>query len=113
MAGTIFQVKTYGDTIVSRKLYKMAERAGDMRPAWPAVTRIAMRGINNSFVREGPGWPPLKPSTQRRRIAEGFPGQGPIGVRTGAMKRKLTVNPEVTAGTSSLVISAGDIEYAQ
>jgi hypothetical protein len=78
MAGTRFQVKTYGANLVARHLYGMARRAEDLRPAWPAVARRAATGYGRSFDRSGPGWPGLKPSTQRQRIREGFPPGPPL-----------------------------------
>jgi len=91
MAGTRYQVKTYGDTIVARKLMRMADRAGDMRPAWPAVTRVVARGFERSYQQQGPGWAPLKASTERRRISEGYP-PGPIRTRSRHDRQQMT-NP--------------------
>jgi hypothetical protein len=82
---TRFQAKTYGADIVSRKLRNLAKRGEDMRPAWPGVAVRAAAGYRRSFDRSGPGWQPLKPSTQRRRIADGLP-PGPPLVATGAYR---------------------------
>ncbi len=89
MAGTQYQVRSFGDLIVSRKLLKLAELAGDMRPAWPEVMPVIARGYENAFNKEGPGWPALKPSTERRRIKEGY-APGPIRTRSGKDRKKMT-----------------------
>lgn len=90
MAGTRYQVKTYGDTIVARKLMRLADRAGDMRPAWPAVTEVVARGFERSYQLQGPGWAKLRPSTVRQRIAEGYSGTSPIRTRSGHDRRQMT-----------------------
>jgi len=43
-----------------------------------------------TFDREGPGWRPLAVSTIRDRMRKGFPSEGPILVRSGALRRSLT-----------------------
>jgi hypothetical protein len=48
-------------------------------------------GYARSFDRQGPGWSPLKPSTVRSRIAEGY-APGPILKKSGAY-RSAAVNP--------------------
>jgi hypothetical protein len=89
MAGTRFQVKTYGANIVSAHLRGLARRASDLRPAWPAVTRRVAAGYGRSFDRQGPGWQKLDPATTRRRIQEGFP-PGPILRQTGSYREAAT-----------------------
>jgi hypothetical protein len=89
MAGTAYQVRSYGDTIVSRKLMRLADLAGDMRPAWPAVVPVIARGYENSFKHEGPGWAPLKASTERKRISEGY-APGPIRTRSRKDRNRMT-----------------------
>jgi hypothetical protein len=91
MAGTQWQVKTYGDTIVHRKLMMMADQAEDLSEAWPEVVEIAARGYERSYELQGPGWPDLKANTVRQRIAKGFP-PGPIRTRSGRDRGKMT-NP--------------------
>jgi hypothetical protein len=89
MAGTEWQVRTYGDTIVHRKLMNMADQAEDLSEAWPAVVEIAARGYERSYDLEGPGWPELKASTIRQRIAKGF-APGPIRTRSGKDRARMT-----------------------
>jgi hypothetical protein len=113
MAGTRFQVKTYGANIVSAHLRGLARRASDLRPAWPAVTRRVAAGYSRSFDRQGPGWKKLDPATTRRRIAEGFP-PGPILNETGGYRDAAT-NPDrliVHEGNWSLEIGV-DHELAR
>lgn len=111
MAGTRFMVKTYGDTIVSRKLLRMAEVAGDMRPAWPAVLPVVTAAINNSFDKQGPGWPPLSASTVRSRIKEGYP-PGPMMKRTKQLWRSVVIEPQVRYYASTLTI-VSTVSYGQ
>jgi hypothetical protein len=111
MVGTRFQVKTYGARLVERKLLNLAEAAGDMRPAWPAVTQVAAKGIDNSFKRQGPGWAPLRDKTIRSRIAEGYP-PGPILTRSRKLRDSLTIHPSFTGTVSTLEILT-DVEYGR
>jgi phage gpG-like protein len=81
--------KTYGEKLIARKLENLAARAEDMRPIWPAVVERAREGFEYSFRAQGPGWPPLRPSTVRSRVAQGFPG-APILQKTGRLKASFT-----------------------
>jgi hypothetical protein len=85
------QVKTYGTALVIRKLLGHARAADDFRPARPAVAQRVATGYGRSFSRQGPGWSPLKPSTIRRRVGEGY-SSGPILQKTGRYKAAAT-NP--------------------
>lgn len=107
MAGTVFQVKTYGVDIVHRRLMGMAQRAGDIRPAWPAVKQRAAEGFENTFQSQGPGWAPLRPSTVRQRISQGYSGTSPILTRSRELRDAYTVNLKYrgTASTITFVIS--------
>ena len=89
MAGTRFQVKSYGANLVARHIDGVALNAQDLRPAKPAVARRVAAGYARSFDRQGPGWTPLKRSTERKRIAEGY-SPGPILVKTGKYRRMAT-----------------------
>jgi hypothetical protein len=91
MAGTRFQVKSYGANLVARHLEGVARHAEDIRPAAPAArVRVAV-GYQRAFNRQGPGWAPLKASTIRSRIAEGY-SPGPILHRSGSYE-KAASNP--------------------
>lgn len=92
MAGSRVQVKSYGARLVARHIEGVARNANDIRPCQPAVARRVADGYARSFDRQGPGWSPLKPSTVRRRIAEGY-SAGPILRKTGAYYRAAT-NPD-------------------
>lgn len=91
MAGVQWQVRTFGDLTVFRKLMKMARQADDLSDAWPAVVEIAARGYDNSYELEGPGWADLRPATKVRKEKGGF-GIYPIRHRTGEDRRYMT-NP--------------------
>jgi hypothetical protein len=92
--------------IVARKLRGLSRRALDMRPVWPAVTERAVEGYKRAFDAQGPGWTPLKASTERRRIKEGF-SPGPILVKTGDM-RKSVFEPELEGGPDFMNLLAND-----
>jgi len=85
------QVKTYGTELVIRKLLGHARAADDFRPARPAVAQRVAAGYGRSFNRQGPGWQPLKPSTIRRRVGEGY-SASPILHKTGRYEAAAT-NP--------------------
>jgi len=109
MAGTRFQVKSYGADLVARHLRGLGRRADDLRPAWPAVAVQAAAGYKRSFRAQGPGWAPLKPSTVRGRIAEGLPA-GPILRRTDTFYRSATDPTRLVLleGPHSLEIAVDD-----
>jgi len=92
-----------GDTIVSRKLVRFADRAMDLSPAWPQVKKQLQTAFQRNFDQQGPSWPHLKASTIRQRIAQGY-SPGPILNKTGAYKRGSTAGL-VTHGTTSELIA--------
>lgn len=109
MAGTRFQVKSYGADLVAKHLLGVAAHAADIRPAQPAVARRVAEGYARSFDRQGPGWHPLSRSTVRSRIREGYP-PGPILRKTGAYKSAAT-NPfrlRIDASRDQFLISVDD-----
>src|SRR5262245_36401901 len=112
MAGTTFQVKTYGATIISRKLSRCADRAENLRPAWPAIKERAAEGFENSFGKQGPGWAPLKPATVRSRIAQGYGGTSPILQRTGRLKDAYTIDLHYR-GDASTIEFVIDVDYGK
>jgi hypothetical protein len=88
---TSYAIRTYGDTVVARKLRAMADRAADLSPAWPEVVEIAARAYARSFREQGPGWADLRERTKKRkRNAVGF--VYPIRKRTGRDEDTVT-NP--------------------
>jgi hypothetical protein len=91
MAGTRFQVKSYGANLVARHLAGVAGHASDIAPCASAATTRVADGYRRSFSRQGPGWTPLKGKTIRNRIAEGYP-PGPILRRSGSYESAAT-NP--------------------
>jgi phage gpG-like protein len=82
-------IEVFGDKIVSRKLIRLGQRAQDMGPAWDDVGRDLQKAFERNFRDQGPGWVPLKPSTIRSRIAQGY-SPGPILTRSGAYRRAMT-----------------------
>jgi phage gpG-like protein len=102
---------TYGDEIVSRKLNRLADYAGDLRPAWPAVREVAAAGFENAFANEGPGWAPLSKDTEFRRIKEGYP-RGPILTKSGAYRQSMTIALRYR-GTADTITFISGIEYGK
>lgn len=83
-----------GEIVVQRKLEGLAERMGDLTPAWPSVLRVFRGIMRATFATEGAStgspWPQLAESTVKQREREGFPGRHPILQRTHVLERALT-----------------------
>lgn len=93
--------------MVARRLRHMGERALDMRPAWPAVTRRAVEGYKRSFDSQGPGWRPLGRNTRRDRVRKGYEPEGPILVASGKLKKRV-MDPKVVEGHDFLTLIVDD-----
>jgi phage gpG-like protein len=91
-----------GDKIVSRKLLRFADRATNMMPAWDDVERRLQAAFERNFRSQGPGWAPLKPSTVRSRIAQGY-SPGPILTRSGSYRRASTSGLKTHKSPSELI----------
>lgn len=93
MLNITFRVE--GEIVVDRLLKGIEDRARDLRPAWPAVTRAFQLAVSKAFDTEGAStgapWPELKPATQADRKRKGFPPAHPILQRTHALQRALTL----------------------
>lgn len=91
-----FRLIFEGEAILSRDLDGIAERATDLRPAWPAVIAYFRQMTARAFATEGAStgkaWAPLKPSTQRERTRLHFGASHPILERYGTLKRSLTTD---------------------
>lgn len=109
MAGTRFQVKTYGADLVARHLDGVARRGYNIAPAAPKAAVRVSAGYARAFDRQGPGWKPLKPSTIRSRIREGY-SPGPILDRTGQYRRAASnpFNLHVMATHDAMLFSVND-----
>ena len=92
-----------GADLVARHLGDLGSKALDVRPAQPAVARRVAIGYARAFSRSGPGWAPIKASTIRRRIADGYSGTAPL-VASGRYKRAASA-PTVKATGDGFVIS--------
>jgi len=101
-------VEVYGDEIVSRKLIRFSDRANNMSPVWDEVTEQLKADFERNFAQEGPGWSPLKPSTVRSRIAQGYP-PGPILTRSGKYRTAMTVELETHKSPNELVVMAPEV----
>lgn len=110
MAGTRFQAETYNADRVALHLRGLARRASDMHGAWPAVAVRAARAYKRSFDNSGPGWKPLKRSTELRRMRDGFPSGPPLIASRHYYKR--ATNPAtlflVDEGPDSVAIAVDD-----
>lgn len=93
MLNVTFRVE--GEIVVDRLLKGIEERAADLRPAWPAVTRAFQLAVGAAFASEGAStgapWPELKPATQAERRRKGFSPAHPILQRTQDLHRALTL----------------------
>jgi phage gpG-like protein len=91
-------IDLYGDELVSRKLLRWSgEVVGNMSPVWDAVEDHLATCFERNFAQQGPAWAPLKASTIRSRIAQGYP-PGPILTRSGEYRKALTT--ELTTHTT-------------
>lgn len=98
-------IEIFGDKLVSRKLLRFGERAMDMSPAWDDVTAELQKSFERNFAQQGPGWAPLKPSTVRARIAQGYP-PGPILTRSGRYRRAMTSGLQTHKSPGELIALA-------
>jgi hypothetical protein len=99
------KVSVWGDEIVSRKLLRFADRAMDMTPAWDEIEKQLQTAFERNFASQGPGWAPLKASTIRDRIAQGY-APGPILTRSGEYRRAMTSGLKTHKSPSELVALA-------
>lgn len=100
------EVQVFGDTLVSRKLLRFSDKAGNMEPVWDDVTDdVLAPAFERNFKQQGPGWAPLRPATIRSRIAQGFP-PGPILTRTGKYRESMTTGLQTHKNPSELVVVA-------
>jgi phage gpG-like protein len=97
--------EVFGDKVVARKLLRFGERALDMSPAWDDVTKEFQRAFERNFAQQGPGWAPLKPSTVRSRIAQGY-SPGPILTKSGAYRRAMTSGLQTHRSADELIALA-------
>lgn len=98
-------VEVFGDTLVSRELLRFSDRAGNMEPVWDDVTDVLATAFERNFAQEGPRWSPLKASTIRSRIAQGY-APGPILTRSGKYRETMTTGLETHKNPSELVVVA-------
>jgi hypothetical protein len=109
-----FRMYFEGEAILARDLDGIAERAEDMRPAWPAVIAYFRQMVEKAFATEGAStgqkWPGLKLATAQDRLRKGFAGFHPILQRTGELKRSIDGGGGgfVEATTTSLAIGSND-----
>ena len=84
-----------GEIIVDRLLEGIEDRARDMTPAWPAVTRAFRQIVGQAFPSEGAStgepWPQLAEATVAERRRLGFGPEHPILQRTGTLLRSLVI----------------------
>jgi phage gpG-like protein len=104
-------ISVWGDEIVSRKLLRFAERASNMMPAWDDVEDQLKVAFERNFQAQGPGWAPLKPSTVRSRIAQGY-APGPILTRGGDYRRAMTQGLKTHKNPSELIALAPEVPGA-
>jgi phage gpG-like protein len=105
-------IDVYGDELVSRKLLRWSgEVIGNMSPVWDAVEDHLAKCFERNFAQEGPGWPALRPSTVRSRIAQGYP-PGPILTRSGDYRKALTTELTTHTTNSEMTVVAPTVPGA-
>ena len=105
-------VEVFGDTLVSRKLLRFSDKAGNMEPVWDDVTDdVLAPAFERNFKQEGPGWAQLRPSTIRSRIAQGY-APGPILTRSGRYRKDMTTGLTTHKNPSELVVVAPTVPGA-
>jgi phage gpG-like protein len=76
---------------IDEALASFAERVADMRPTWPKVDEVIVRGVRENFSTEGRrvgGWKNLSEAYARQK-AKTHPGK-PIEQREGPLQESLT-----------------------
>jgi len=99
-------ITTSGCNVVERRLRAVSRLAADFSPAWDDVKDPLVRGIENAFDKEGPGWAENDPDTLRKKKG------GMILQDTRRLKRSLTNNPK-THETGSSIEIVTDVPYAE
>ena len=98
-------VEVYGDTLVSRDLLRWSGTVSNMDPVWDAVEDYLAEVFERNFADQGPGWQPLKPSTIRSRIAQGY-APGPILTRSGEYRKAMTTNLQTHTSQDEMTVVA-------
>lgn len=91
-AGFVFDLNVAGDTQVKAMLTGALRRVGDFRPLANPIDWEVRKNVEELFGGEGGSripWAALSPHTVADRIRHGFPGEHPILVRTGDLKKSL------------------------
>lgn len=101
---------------VRARLQGMRERSQNLIPAWEAFVTWWARENRQQWrgngTRWGRTWAPLAPSTIREKRLKGYPLD--TLVRTGALRRDLTVRPLGFESYAQQAVSAGTrISYAK
>lgn len=95
----------------------IAQRSSRPRPLLDAYADSLERKAKTAFSREGPGWKPLAPSTNRDRVKKGYPPAHPILERKGDLKASATVKGRshirrYVAGTKGIEVGSRDAKAA-
>jgi phage gpG-like protein len=72
---------------------------------WDAIEEHLAAAFERNFAQQGPGWAPLKPSTIRSRIAQGY-AAGPILTRSGAYREALTTGLITNTSSNEMTVAA-------
>lgn len=88
VVGGEVRIRAYGTTpdVFAMRVAEFGRRAGDMTRPFDAMRTTWFRTTAERFDRQGPGWPPLRPSTLRSRR---FPGR-PMLRQTDALFESVT-----------------------
>src|SRR5262245_8052723 len=101
-------VDLYGDELVSRKLLRWSGNVDNMEPVWDDVADYLADAFERNFREEGPTWQPLKPSTIRSRIAQGY-SPGPILTRSGKFRAAMTTDLQTHTSSNEMTVVAPQV----
>lgn len=108
-----FSASHTGFPSLDTKLVGIDVRASRPRALLNALADSLERKARTAFSREGPGWAPLKPATNRDRVRKRYPPAHPILERTGDLRRSASEAGSAhirryVAGTKGIEVGSRD-----
>ena len=88
MSGPSVVVEVEGDKVAAERIAAVGKRAENVRPVKPDLDALFRQDEEQRFTLNGPGWLPLKESTEALKEAQGW--EAGILRRTGELERSLT-----------------------
>lgn len=123
--GMYLELEVFGDSILSRRLFRFGERAIDAAPAWAAIIEKIQEDLKTLFATEGASggepWAPLADSTLERKAELGLSSK--ILNAEGFLEDSLTkddalgsvkeIDPQGFRFGSDLAVESGDYILAE